>query len=121
MQKVYQNCSRRLQKPRFAVGVSGLLPSRIKFIGLQLCEILAFFGSCCCDIPFKSLALQRCSGYRAADLKECVIIIHDLQLSRRGSSLTAVRDKYKQSKFKCVSTLSSPLEIPDSFFEDTRQ
>ncbi|WMV57081.1 hypothetical protein MTR67_050466 [Solanum verrucosum] len=68
-----------------------------------------------------SLALQRCSGYRPGDLKECVLILHDLQLSRRGSTLTAVRDKYKLNKFKCVSTLSSPLEIPDSFFEDTRQ
>ncbi|XP_004252819.2 G2/mitotic-specific cyclin C13-1-like [Solanum lycopersicum] len=68
-----------------------------------------------------SMALQRCSGYRPVDLKECVLIIHDLQLSRRGSTLEAVRDKYKLHKFKCVSTLSSPLEIPDSFFEDTRQ
>ncbi|XP_060173388.1 G2/mitotic-specific cyclin C13-1-like [Lycium barbarum] len=67
-----------------------------------------------------SLALQSCSGYRAADLKECVLIIHDLQLSRRGSTLAAMRDKYKLHKFKCVSTLSSPSEIPDSFFEDTR-
>lgn len=66
-----------------------------------------------------SLALQRCSGYKAADLKECVLIIHDLQLSRRGATLVAVRDKYKLHKFKCVSTLSSPMEIPDSFFEDT--
>ncbi|XP_004252821.1 G2/mitotic-specific cyclin C13-1-like [Solanum lycopersicum] len=67
-----------------------------------------------------SLALQRCSGYRPGDLKECVLIIHDLQLSRRGRTLTALRDKYKLHKFKCVSTLSSPLEIPDSFFKDTR-
>ncbi|XP_059286570.1 G2/mitotic-specific cyclin C13-1-like [Lycium ferocissimum] len=67
-----------------------------------------------------NLALQSCSGYRAADLKECVLIIHDLQLSRRGSTLAAVRDKYKLHKFKCVSTSSSPSDIPDSFFEDTR-
>ncbi|PHU01232.1 Cyclin-A3-2 [Capsicum chinense] len=66
-----------------------------------------------------SLALQHCSGYKAADLKECVLIIHDLQLSRRGATLVAVRDKYKLHKFKCVSTLFSPQEIPDSFFEDT--
>ncbi|KAL3351626.1 hypothetical protein AABB24_019950 [Solanum stoloniferum] len=68
-----------------------------------------------------SLALQRCSGYRPVDLKECVLIIHDLQLSRRRSNLSAVRDKYKLHKFKCVATLSSPLEIPNSFFEDTKQ
>ncbi|XP_009627918.1 putative cyclin-A3-1 [Nicotiana tomentosiformis] len=68
-----------------------------------------------------SVDLEQNSGYRAADLKECVLIIHDLQLSRRGGSLVAARNKYKQHKFKYVSTLSSPLEIPDSFFEDTRQ
>lgn len=42
--------------------------------------------------------LQHNSGYKPADLKECVLIIHDLQLSKRGSSLVAVRDKYKQHK-----------------------
>ncbi|XP_009603340.1 putative cyclin-A3-1 [Nicotiana tabacum] len=68
-----------------------------------------------------SLALEQYSGYKAADLKECVLILHDLQLSRRGGSLVAVRDKYKQHKFKCVSSLTSPVEIPASFFEDTRQ
>lgn len=45
-----------------------------------------------------SAALQQYSGYKAADLKECVLILHDLQLSRRGGSLVAVRDKYKQHK-----------------------
>ncbi|PHT51409.1 Cyclin-A3-2 [Capsicum baccatum] len=68
-----------------------------------------------------SAALQQYSGYKAVDLKECVLILHDLQLSRRGGSLMAVRDKYKQHKFKCVSTLTAPVEIPASFFEDRRQ
>ncbi|KAL0392095.1 UNVERIFIED_CONTAM: G2/mitotic-specific cyclin C13-1 [Sesamum radiatum] len=45
-----------------------------------------------------SLALQLHSGYKAADLKECVCILQDLQSSRRGGSLVAVRDKYKQHK-----------------------
>lgn len=43
-------------------------------------------------------ALQQYSRYKPADLKECVLIIHDLQLSRRGGSLMAVRDKYNQHK-----------------------
>ncbi|MCD7470774.1 hypothetical protein HAX54_010884 [Datura stramonium] len=114
---------------------------QLEFLGFYLAELSLLDYNCVKFLPslvaaaviflsrftFKpkshpwSLALQCCSGYRAADLKECVLIIHDLQLSRRGSSLTAVREKYKQHKFKCVSTLSSPLEIPDSFFEDTRQ
>ncbi|KAK6139004.1 hypothetical protein DH2020_027250 [Rehmannia glutinosa] len=32
------------------------------------------------------------------DPKECVGILHDLQMSRRGSALVAVREKYKQHK-----------------------
>ncbi|XP_019152566.1 PREDICTED: G2/mitotic-specific cyclin C13-1-like isoform X2 [Ipomoea nil] len=63
-------------------------------------------------------ALQQYSGYKPSSLKECVMIIHDLQLSRRGGVLISVREKYKQHKFKCVSMLSSPPEIPDSYFED---
>ncbi|XP_022873165.1 putative cyclin-A3-1 [Olea europaea var. sylvestris] len=68
-----------------------------------------------------SLVLQCQSGYKAADLKECVGILHDLQLSRKGSSLVAVREKYNQHKFKCVSALSLPAEVPESFFEDIKE
>ncbi|OVA14121.1 Cyclin [Macleaya cordata] len=67
--------------------------------------------------PWNS-TLQRCSGYRPSDLKDCVLAIHELQLSRKLGSLVAVRDKYKQHKFKCVATLISPSEIPLAYFED---
>ncbi|XP_057468954.1 putative cyclin-A3-1 [Actinidia eriantha] len=67
-----------------------------------------------------SSALEKISGYKPADLKECVLIIHDLQLSKRAGSLVAVREKYNQHKLKCVSRLSSPEEIPNSFFEDVK-
>ncbi|KAL1564763.1 G2/mitotic-specific cyclin C13-1 [Salvia divinorum] len=60
--------------------------------------------------------LESSSGYKAVDLKECVGILCDLQLSKRGGSLVAIREKYNQHKFKCVSALSSPPEIPESFF-----
>ncbi|GMY28758.1 putative cyclin-A3-1 [Fagus crenata] len=66
-------------------------------------------------------ALQKYSGYKPADLKECVLIVHDLYLSRRGGSLQAVREKYKQHKFKCVATMPSAPEIPASYFEDVRE
>ncbi|KAK4750500.1 hypothetical protein SAY87_003982 [Trapa incisa] len=65
-----------------------------------------------------NLALQQYSGYTAKDLKECVQILHDLYMRRRGASLQAVREKYNQHKFKCVSTIASPPEIPAFFFED---
>uniref|UniRef100_A0A6P4ATX8 B-like cyclin n=1 Tax=Ziziphus jujuba TaxID=326968 RepID=A0A6P4ATX8_ZIZJJ len=70
--------------------------------------------------PWTSL-LQQYSRYRPADLRECILIIHDLHLSRRGGSLQAVREKYKQHKFKCVATMPSPPEIPAYYFEDFRE
>ncbi|KAG6624549.1 hypothetical protein CIPAW_16G035000 [Carya illinoinensis] len=66
-------------------------------------------------------ALEKNSGYRPADLKECVLTIHDLYLSRRGGALQAVREKYKRHKFKCVATMPSSPEIPASFFEDVKE
>nr|GMD88964.1 putative cyclin-A3-1 [Ipomoea batatas] len=63
-------------------------------------------------------ALQDYTGYKPADFKECVSVIHDLQLSKRGGSLVALREKYKLPKFKSISALLSPVHIPDSYFED---
>lgn len=60
--------------------------------------------------------LEGDSGYKAADLKECVGILHDLQLRKLGGSLVAVREKYKQHKFKGVPELFPPSEIPEAFF-----
>ncbi|XP_062076784.1 putative cyclin-A3-1 [Humulus lupulus] len=62
--------------------------------------------------------LQKYSGYKPVDLKACVFLIHDLYFGRRGGTLLSIRDKYKQHKFKCVAALSSPPEIPVSYFED---
>ncbi|KAL3515338.1 hypothetical protein ACH5RR_022240 [Cinchona calisaya] len=64
-----------------------------------------------------SLALQRYTGYKASDLKECILAIHDLQLNRRVTSARALREKYRQHKFKCVAALCPPSEIPRHFFE----
>ncbi|AES59369.2 carboxy-terminal domain cyclin [Medicago truncatula] len=66
--------------------------------------------------PWNS-AIYEFTRYKPADLKECVLNIHDLYLGRKGGSLQAVRDKYKQHKFKCVATTPSPPEISLSFFE----
>ncbi|XWS21257.1 hypothetical protein CRYUN_Cryun30bG0040100 [Craigia yunnanensis] len=68
-----------------------------------------------------SSAMQQYSGYKASDLKECVLIIHDLYLSRRGGALQAVREKYKQHKFKCVAIMPASPDIPASYFEDVQE
>ncbi|KAK7857928.1 putative cyclin-a3-1 [Quercus suber] len=65
--------------------------------------------------------LQQYSGYKPADLKDCVLIIHDLYVSRKGGSLQAIREKYKQHKFKYVASMPSPSEIPASYFEDLKE
>nr|XP_043637368.1 G2/mitotic-specific cyclin C13-1-like [Erigeron canadensis] len=67
-----------------------------------------------------SLALEKLSEYKASDLKECVEVLHDLQSSKRAGHLVAIREKYKQVKFKCVSEVSSPMAIPTSFFDNVK-
>lgn len=64
--------------------------------------------------------LEHFTGYKPADIKDCVLLVHDLYLSRRGGALAAIREKYKQHKFKFVSVLPSPPEIPIPYFEDVR-
>lgn len=61
--------------------------------------------------------LQRQTGYSSSELTDCIKAIHDLQSNRNKSSLTAIREKYKQHRFKCVSALVPPQEIQSSYFE----
>ncbi|KAK1645936.1 hypothetical protein QYE76_063741 [Lolium multiflorum] len=67
-----------------------------------------------------SKKLQSVTGYRASELKDCITTIHDLQLSRKGQSWNAIRDKYKQHRFKGVSALLPPVYIPASYFQDLK-
>lgn len=67
--------------------------------------------------PWNS-ALQQLSGYKSSDLKECVHIIHDIYLGRRGASLQVVREKYKEHKFKSVASLPCSPEIPFYYWEN---
>lgn len=62
--------------------------------------------------------MQQYTGYKPADLRPCVILLHDLYMARRGGSLIAVREKYKLHRFKCVAMMPSPPEIPFSYFEE---
>ncbi|PKA61012.1 Cyclin-A3-4 [Apostasia shenzhenica] len=68
--------------------------------------------------PPWSKKLQQYTGYKVSELRECIYLVHDLQLKRRGSNLTAVREKYKQHRFKCASCIIPPAVIPESFLED---
>ncbi|XP_062098188.1 putative cyclin-A3-1 isoform X3 [Humulus lupulus] len=72
-------------------------------------------------LPWQTFSLQNHSRYTPPELKQCVLIIHDLYLSRRGGSYQASRRKYKQHKFKSVAIMPSPPEIPVHYFGDIRQ
>ncbi|XP_008780924.1 cyclin-A3-1-like [Phoenix dactylifera] len=66
--------------------------------------------------------LQRYTGYKPSELKECVHAIYDLQLNKKGSALVAIKEKYRQHRFKCVAAaLLPPSEIPASYFEDLKE
>lgn len=62
--------------------------------------------------------LQHYTGYKAEDLNKCVRHIHHLQTNTKSCTLPAIREKYRQHKFKCVATLTPPLELPSEFFYD---
>ncbi|KAL3621101.1 hypothetical protein CASFOL_036013 [Castilleja foliolosa] len=64
-----------------------------------------------------TLTLQKCTGYKPYELKECVLRLQNL-LIRTDNSALAVRHKYMDHKFKCVASMSPPSESPASFFED---
>ncbi|CAL9100327.1 unnamed protein product [Musa textilis] len=65
--------------------------------------------------------LEECTGYKVSYLKDCIRAILDLQLSRKAASLVAIRDKYKQHRFKCVSSLVPPSEIPATYFDQPEE
>ncbi|XP_011081887.1 cyclin-A2-2-like isoform X1 [Sesamum indicum] len=59
--------------------------------------------------------LEHYTRYKTSELKTAVRELQDLQLNTSGCMLNAVREKYRQPKFKCVSTLSSPKPVQSLF------
>lgn len=65
--------------------------------------------------------LQHYTSYKPSELKECVQAIHCLQHNVSNCTLPAIREKYRQHKFKCVATMASPNVIPFDYFEDLEE
>uniref|UniRef100_A0A0D9VR14 Uncharacterized protein n=1 Tax=Leersia perrieri TaxID=77586 RepID=A0A0D9VR14_9ORYZ len=65
-----------------------------------------------------NLTVQRNTGYKVSDIKDCVHAIHNLQQADRNSNLKAVRDKY--GILESVSIISSPQKITASFLKDLK-
>ncbi|WVZ59817.1 hypothetical protein U9M48_009912 [Paspalum notatum var. saurae] len=65
--------------------------------------------------------MQTLTGYKPSELKDCATAIHELQLNLKCSSMVAIREKYKQHRFKGVSALLPPVEIPASYFKKLKE
>ncbi|KAL3500456.1 hypothetical protein ACH5RR_039549 [Cinchona calisaya] len=57
------------------------------------------------------------TGYKSNELKTTVLALQDLQLNTSGCPLIAIREKYRQTKFKSVATLCSSKSA-QSLFEE---
>ncbi|XP_031407630.1 cyclin-A2-1-like [Punica granatum] len=61
--------------------------------------------------------LEHYTNYKASELKTTVLALEDLQRNTSGCSLNAIREKYRQRKFKFVATLT-PKDPVGSLFKD---
>ncbi|CAA0821342.1 Cyclin-A2-2 [Striga hermonthica] len=59
--------------------------------------------------------LEHYTRYKASELKTAVLELQELQLNTRSCPLKVIREKYNQSKFKCVSTLCSSKPVQSLF------
>ncbi|KAF3319916.1 cyclin-A3-1-like protein [Carex littledalei] len=56
--------------------------------------------------------LERSTGYKVSELKECIYALLELQLNKRCSSLKAIKDKYKQHRHNPTQTHVEMHYIP---------
>ncbi|XP_073050942.1 cyclin-A2-4-like [Primulina eburnea] len=59
--------------------------------------------------------LEYYTMYKTSDLKYTVLELQDLQLNTKTYTLGTIREKYKQSKFKCVSTFRPQKPVQSLF------
>ena len=73
------------------------------YISHQKNKLLPDFKALKVENLLQTSSLCECSGYKPIELKECVLILHDLYFSRKAESFKAVREKYKQPKVIIVA------------------
>ncbi|GER33915.1 cyclin A2 [Striga asiatica] len=91
--------------------------SFLKFLPSQIAPSAVFLARWTLDQsnhPWNS-TLEHYTRYKTTELKNSVSELQELQLNTRGCLLKAIREKYKQPKFKCVSTLCSSRPVQSLF------
>ncbi|KAL3650868.1 hypothetical protein CASFOL_007271 [Castilleja foliolosa] len=66
------------------------------------------------ELPWNP-TLEYYTRHKTSELKSAVLELQNLQLNTNAYTLNAIREKYKQSKFKSVSTLRSPKPVQSLF------
>ncbi|PHT99377.1 Cyclin-A1-1 [Capsicum chinense] len=67
--------------------------------------------------PWNS-TLRHYTQYQPSDLRDCVMALHNLCYNNNNSSLSAVREKYSQHKYKFVAKKYCPPTVPVEFFQN---
>ncbi|XP_024396701.1 cyclin-A1-4 isoform X1 [Physcomitrium patens] len=94
-------------------GFLPFLPSMIAASAVYLAKLTLDSSTCPWDAT-----LQHYTGYRPWELERCVRAMHELQRNTKSCSLPAVREKYRQHKFKCVATLVPPAALTVEHFRE---
>jgi cyclin A len=63
-------------------------------------------------LPAWTAELEEVTGYRTADLTECVAELHAVFVASESSPLQAIREKYAHRNFLCVSTFKPQPAAP---------
>ena len=77
------------------------LPSTVAAAAIHLSLLTLRIGS---DV---ASVVQNATAH-SEDLKGCIVELHACHVSSQKSSLSAVREKYAQTRFKCVSLITPP-------------
>jgi len=64
------------------------------------------------ELPVWTPTLEHYTGFKPTELKDCVLALHRVYRTNRGSALPAIREKYNKLRFKCVSSISPPALGP---------
>lgn len=114
------------RRPRFSLADPPRPPgpptrSFLKYPPSMVAASAVFLALYTLNQPPWTATLEHYAQYTAQEIKACVTALHEVYVaSRRSTTLPAIREKYSQHKFKCVSTIP-PLEapIPEHFFAET--
>lgn len=78
------------------------------------CTFLALYTL---NKPAWTVTLEHYTRYKAHELKDCTLALHEVFVGASKSALPAIREKYNNPKLKAVSTIVPHDTLPDYLFD----